>query len=71
MGHKTTSDELFHIRSNPQSHLRMERMMTTLLLTIGNAKTQEEMLTTAVQEQMLTNTNLYSLTIGGQVVPRI
>ncbi len=27
------------------------------------------MLTTAVQEQMLTNTNLYSLTIGGQVVP--
>jgi hypothetical protein len=33
------------------------------------AKTQEEMLTTAVQEQMLTNTNLYSLAIGGQVVP--
>jgi hypothetical protein len=32
------------------------------------AKTQEEMLTTAVQEQMLTNTNLYSLAIGGQVV---
>jgi hypothetical protein len=33
------------------------------------AKTQEEMLTTAVQEHMLTNTNLNSLTIGGQVVP--
>ncbi len=35
------------------------------------AKSQEEMFTTAVQEQMLTNTNLYSLVIGGQVVPWI
>ena len=34
------------------------------------AKTQEEMLTTAVQEHMLTNTNLNSLAIGGQVLPR-
>jgi hypothetical protein len=35
------------------------------------AKTQEEMLTTAVQEEMLTISNLYSLAIGGQVVPWI
>ncbi len=35
------------------------------------AKTQEEMLTTAVQVHMLTKTNLYSLAIGGQVVPWI
>ncbi len=33
------------------------------------AKTQKEMLTTAVQEHMLTNTNLNSLAIGGQVLP--
>jgi hypothetical protein len=33
------------------------------------AQTQEEMLTTAVQEHMLTNTNLNSLAIGGQVLP--
>ncbi len=35
------------------------------------AKTQEEMLTTAVQEHMLTNTDLNSLAIGGQVLPWI
>jgi hypothetical protein len=32
------------------------------------AKSQEEMLTSAVQEQMLTNTIIYSLAIGGKVV---
>ncbi len=44
-------------------------------IAVGNrkpaAKTQEEMLTTAVQEHMLTKTNLDSLAIGGQVVPWI
>jgi hypothetical protein len=35
------------------------------------AKTQEEMVTTAVQEHMLNNTNLNSLAIGGQVLPWI
>ncbi len=33
------------------------------------AKSQEEMLTTAVQEQMVTNTILHSLVIGNKVVP--
>ncbi len=33
------------------------------------AKSPEEMLTSAVQEEMVTNTNLYSLAIGGKVVP--
>jgi hypothetical protein len=35
------------------------------------AKSQKEMLTAAVQEQMLTNTIPYSLAIGGKVVPWI
>jgi hypothetical protein len=35
------------------------------------AKSQEEMLTTAVQEQMVTNTILNSLVIGNKVVPWI
>jgi hypothetical protein len=35
------------------------------------AKSQEEMLTTAVQEQMVTNTILHSLVIGNKVVPWI
>ncbi len=34
-------------------------------------KSQEEMLTTAVQEQMVTNTILHSLVIGNKVVPWI
>jgi hypothetical protein len=38
---------------------------------ISAAKRQDEMLTTAVQEQMLTNTIPYSLVIGGKVVPWI
>ncbi len=33
------------------------------------AKSQEEMLTTAVQVQMVTNTILYSLVIGNKVIP--
>jgi hypothetical protein len=35
------------------------------------AKSQEEVLTTAVQEQMVTNTILHSLIIGNKVVPWI
>ncbi len=35
------------------------------------AKSQEEMITTAVQEQMVTNTILHSLEIGNKVVPWI
>ncbi len=35
------------------------------------AKSQEEMLTSAVQEQMVTNTILHSLVIGNKVVPWI
>ncbi len=35
------------------------------------AKTQEEMFTTAVQEQMVTNTILHSLVIGNKVEPWI
>jgi hypothetical protein len=35
------------------------------------AKSQEEMLTTAVQEQMITNTILHSLAIGDKMVPWI
>ncbi len=35
------------------------------------AKSQEEMLTTAVQEQTVTNTILYSLVIGNKVAPWI
>jgi hypothetical protein len=35
------------------------------------AKSQEEMLTTAVQEQLVANTILHSLVIGNKVVPWI